>query len=532
MGKSPPQGWHSIRQSGAGPDRGARAFSSARRPAIIRRPRDHEAETRTSKAASARRHGALVERARPELPRAPGRAREATWPSAAALGRRGAGRHPPGRDRGPVRSRRPTTRCGQRVFKLSRSSAGKDFRNGRHPLPWSRPRGLRFLFFLERKRRRNVPLSLADLRAARARIVGSLVPNVGRAAFPYLQDPASPRGRATGIAVHNPLLGTERIVQRAIGEALTQAAHQTQGGRAPGARAAPGHPAARAGGHRLPAHPPPARGHGHGLRGPLAGPPGLGPRARGRPLRGRRPSTACSSSSTACAGNARSSRPAASPRTRRIFVNTLPATMRDPQFRGKALIDFLDKAQVAPDRIVIEITEKLVIDNYGLFRETMSYFTDLGMSFAVDDVGAGYSGLESIAHLKPDLPEDRHRPRARRPLELGEPGDGARPSWPSATASGPRSSQKASRPRKRASALRAMGVDFGQGYHLARPDSRPGAELSARLGAPSAEGGAPSRTNLQRARAKRTSSPCCSSRSLTAAPLTRVRFVEPRSRTK
>ena len=40
----------------------------------------------------------------------------------------------------------------------------------------------------------------------------------------------------------------------------------------------------------------------------------------------------------------------------RIFVNTLPATIRDPQFRGRPLIDFLSKAQVAPDRIVIEIT--------------------------------------------------------------------------------------------------------------------------------------------------------------------------------
>src|SRR5204863_239081 len=61
----------------------------------------------------------------------------------------------------------------------------------------------------------------------------------------------------------------------------------------------------------------------------------------------------------------------------------------------------LDKAQVSPDRIVIEITEKLVIENYNLFREAMAYFTDLGMSFAVDDVGSGYSGLESIARLKP-----------------------------------------------------------------------------------------------------------------------------------
>ena len=75
--------------------------------------------------------------------------------------------------------------------------------------------------------------------------------------------------------------------------------------------------------------------------------------------------------------------------------------MRDPQFRGKALIDFLDKAQVAPDRIVIEITEQEVIENHAIFRDTMAYFTDLGMSFAVDDVGAGYSELDTIAKLRP-----------------------------------------------------------------------------------------------------------------------------------
>ena len=46
------------------------------------------------------------------------------------------------------------------------------------------------------------------------------------------------------------------------------------------------------------------------------------------------------------------------PSNAKIFVNTLPATMRDPQFRDKALIEFLDRAQVAPSRVVIEITGK------------------------------------------------------------------------------------------------------------------------------------------------------------------------------
>jgi EAL domain-containing protein (putative c-di-GMP-specific phosphodiesterase class I) len=160
------------------------------------------------------------------------------------------------------------------------------------------------------------------------------------------------------------------------------------------------------------------------------------------------------------------------PSSAKIFVNTLPATIRDPQFRGKALIDSLDKAQVAPDRIVLEITEKLVIDNYNLFREAMAYFTDLGMSFAVDDVGAGYSGLESIARLKPTylkidiaLVRDVHaslvnREMVKAILTMGK-------------AIGAAVLAEGIQTQDEANALQAMGVVWGQGYLLARPDSGP-----------------------------------------------------------
>jgi EAL domain-containing protein (putative c-di-GMP-specific phosphodiesterase class I) len=147
--------------------------------------------------------------------------------------------------------------------------------------------------------------------------------------------------------------------------------------------------------------------------------------------------------------------------------------MRDPQFRGKALIDFLDKAQVAPDRVVIEITEQEVIENHAIFRETMGYFTDLGMSFAVDDVGAGYSGLDTIEKLRPgflkiDIGLVREvnvssvkRAMVKAIIQLGHGIDAK------VIAEGIGNEEETQ-------VLRAMGVDFGQGYHLARPD--PGQE--------------------------------------------------------
>ena len=86
----------------------------------------------------------------------------------------------------------------------------------------------------------------------------------------------------------------------------------------------------------------------------------------------------------------------------KLFVNTLPMTIRDPEFQGQLMVDFLKGMNLHPSRIVLEITERLAIENYSLFLEAMNYFTDVGFAVAVDDMGAGYSGLEKIVHLKPN----------------------------------------------------------------------------------------------------------------------------------
>jgi EAL domain-containing protein (putative c-di-GMP-specific phosphodiesterase class I) len=75
--------------------------------------------------------------------------------------------------------------------------------------------------------------------------------------------------------------------------------------------------------------------------------------------------------------------------------------MYDPEFRGGALVRLVEAQGLTPDRVVLEITEKSAIENYELFAEALSELTRRGFSIAVDDVGAGYSGLEKIAHLRP-----------------------------------------------------------------------------------------------------------------------------------
>ena len=362
----------------------------------------------------------------------------------------------------------------QRMLTIIEDARGKDYRAG-DILCLERPRGLRFLFLLERKRRRNVPLSVADLRAARARVMSSLVPSIARAAFPYIKpgDRSDRPEVGHGLAVYNPLLHPARMVERAFEDALAQAAHQRRSDELLTLE--------RLQDVLLRERVVTAYQRIFRMQDDTI----LGCEALSRGPRGSGLDTADAMFTAArshglevevdrlCRRRALLAAVGRVPSNAKLFVNTLPATMRDPQFRGKALIDFLDRAQVSPDRIVIEITERLMIENYALFRETMADFTHLGMSFAVDDVGAGYSGLESIHKLKPSyikidmgLVQDVHvstvnRAMAKAIITLGHK-IGAE-----VIAEGIQSEEELQ-------VLRALGVDFGQGYHLARPDTGPG----------------------------------------------------------
>ena len=85
-----------------------------------------------------------------------------------------------------------------------------------------------------------------------------------------------------------------------------------------------------------------------------------------------------------------------------LFINVVPASMYDPDFQGASLIRLLEGLGLSPDRIVLEVSEQYAIENYTLFVEALQNFTQMGFSIAVDDIGAGYSGLEKIAHLNPE----------------------------------------------------------------------------------------------------------------------------------
>jgi EAL domain-containing protein (putative c-di-GMP-specific phosphodiesterase class I)/FixJ family two-component response regulator len=132
----------------------------------------------------------------------------------------------------------------------------------------------------------------------------------------------------------------------------------------------------------------------------------------------------------------------------------------------------------AGPRLVLELTEHTRIEDYPSVLAAMALLRLEGVQIAVDDTGAGYAGLQHILRLRPDiikldldLTRDIHVDPARRALavslkafadELGAV----------VVAEGIEAVDELE-------TLQALGVPWGQGYHVGLPASVPARRDSA-----------------------------------------------------
>ena len=152
----------------------------------------------------------------------------------------------------------------------------------------------------------------------------------------------------------------------------------------------------------------------------------------------------------------------------KLFVNVFPSAMYDPEFQGAALVALAESHGLTPDRVVLEITEKSAIENYGVFVEALAELTKHGFSIAVDDVGAGYSGLEKIAHLNPRyLKFDRELVRNLDSSYIRREMTRALKAF--ADQIGSTIIAEGIERDGELSALLDLGIEYGQGYLLGRP---------------------------------------------------------------
>jgi EAL domain-containing protein (putative c-di-GMP-specific phosphodiesterase class I)/GGDEF domain-containing protein len=156
------------------------------------------------------------------------------------------------------------------------------------------------------------------------------------------------------------------------------------------------------------------------------------------------------------------------PPGKKLFINVLPPALYDPELQEEGIISQLDQLGLSPDRIVLEITEKDAIHNYEVFAEALREFTRIGFKIAVDDVGAGDSGLEKIAHLNPNyLKLDRELIRSIDSSYIRR--EMARALKAFADRIGSTIIAEGIETEPELESLVELGIEYGQGFLIARP---------------------------------------------------------------
>lgn len=86
-----------------------------------------------------------------------------------------------------------------------------------------------------------------------------------------------------------------------------------------------------------------------------------------------------------------------------LSLNFLPKSLDALPDAVSSTIDAARAASISLQRIILEVTENEIIHDPGRFASVMNVYRAQGVRVAIDDFGAGYSGLNLLAEFQPDI---------------------------------------------------------------------------------------------------------------------------------
>lgn len=154
---------------------------------------------------------------------------------------------------------------------------------------------------------------------------------------------------------------------------------------------------------------------------------------------------------------------------KKLFLNIHPKTMADPEFTPGNTLELMQEVGLTPENVVLEITEQHSVHEFELFYRTLDHYRNQGFRVAVDDAGAGYAGLSTIAELQPEyikldkaLIDGIHKDPVKRAL--------VETTVTFADKIGSQIIAEGIESQAQAVCLKDIGVHCGQGYFIARPE--------------------------------------------------------------
>lgn len=155
----------------------------------------------------------------------------------------------------------------------------------------------------------------------------------------------------------------------------------------------------------------------------------------------------------------------------KLFLNVNPNIIHDIKFKQGFTKRYLNDFSFQPDQIIFEITEKGNLANVDDFKKTVQNYKAQNYQIAIDDAGAGLSGLNMISDIRPhyikldmNLIRDIDTDSTKQAL-VKSMVEFAKLSNTKLVAEGIETKEELL-------ALIDFGVNYGQGYFIQRPNTR------------------------------------------------------------
>lgn len=87
----------------------------------------------------------------------------------------------------------------------------------------------------------------------------------------------------------------------------------------------------------------------------------------------------------------------------KVFINFIPTSIYDPEFCLNSTVKWAKQLEFDPSQIVFEVVETELVKNQKHLKDILEYYRAKGFKIALDDVGEGYSSLNMLIELKPDI---------------------------------------------------------------------------------------------------------------------------------
>ena len=159
----------------------------------------------------------------------------------------------------------------------------------------------------------------------------------------------------------------------------------------------------------------------------------------------------------------------------KLFLNVSPDVFTQCSARDGGLIDYLGQIGLSPQAVIIELTENQPSSDLEKMREAVLYYRKLGFEVAIDDLGEGFASLRLWSELRPEFVKiDKHfiQGVSQDPIKL----EFVKAIQQIAACCGSKVIAEDIETLQDFRVVRDIGITYGQGYFIARPNALPPTE--------------------------------------------------------